>query len=76
MTYLEFKTSIQHHLEKHSTGATWAELRDRLDLPYDRPCPEWTRRLEKEMFAPLSEESCPGKSHARIRSAKHNRHYA
>jgi hypothetical protein len=49
MTYLEFKTSIQHHLEKHSTGATWAELRDRLDLPYDRPCPEWTRRLEKDI---------------------------
>jgi hypothetical protein len=28
---------------------TWAQLRDRLKLPYDRPCPAWTARLEKEI---------------------------
>ena len=49
LTYLEFKTRIQGHLESHGSGATWHELREALKLPYDRPCPEWTRRLEKEI---------------------------
>ncbi|MCB1209298.1 MAG: hypothetical protein KDK97_08225 [Verrucomicrobiales bacterium] len=49
MSYVEFKTTLQRHLEKCSGGATWSELRDTLKLPYDRPCPEWTRRLEKEI---------------------------
>lgn len=49
MRYLEFKTSIQRHLQKHRNGATWPELRDALSLPYARPCPEWTRQLEKEI---------------------------
>jgi len=49
MTYLEYKSRIQRHLETHASGATWQELRDILKLPYDRPCPEWTRRLEKEI---------------------------
>jgi hypothetical protein len=49
MTYLEFKSRIQGHLENHPDGATWRELRDALELPYERPCPEWTRRLENEI---------------------------
>jgi hypothetical protein len=49
MNYSEFKTSIQRHLAKRSSGATWHELRVALQLPYERPCPEWTRRLEKEI---------------------------
>ena len=49
MTYLEFKTTIQRHLKRHSSGATWKELRDTLKLPYDRPCPEWTRQLEQDI---------------------------
>jgi len=49
MRYLEFKNTIQRHLHKHPNGATWPELRDALSLPYDRPCPEWTRQLEKEI---------------------------
>ena len=49
MSYAEFRTTIQRHLEGHSGGATWSELRDALKLPYERPCPEWTRRLEKEI---------------------------
>jgi len=49
MSYAEFKTCIQRHLETHSSGVTWHELRDTLKLPYDRPCPEWTRRLEEEI---------------------------
>jgi hypothetical protein len=49
MNYVEFKTSIQRHLESHWNGATWQELRDALKLPYERPCPEWIHRLEKEI---------------------------
>lgn len=49
MTYVEYKTTLQQYLEKHSRGATWQELQSALKLPYARPCPEWTRRLEKEI---------------------------
>lgn len=49
MTYVEYKTSIQRHLKKSSSGATWQELRDTLKLPCARPCPEWTRKLENEL---------------------------
>jgi len=49
MHYVEFKAAIQQHLQRHRQGTTWIELRDTLALPYDRPCPEWTRRLETEI---------------------------
>jgi hypothetical protein len=49
MSYVEFRATIQRHLSEHGGGATWQELRDALKLPYDRPCPEWTRRLEQEI---------------------------
>lgn len=49
MHYVEFKAAIQQHLKRSRQGATWVELRDKLGLPYDRPCPEWTRRLEEDI---------------------------
>lgn len=49
MRYTDFKSAIQQHLLRNRSGATWPELRDSLSLPYDRPCPEWTRRLEMEI---------------------------
>jgi hypothetical protein len=49
MRYTEFRASIQRHLRRSRQGATWVELRDFLALPYDRPCPEWTRKLEEEI---------------------------
>jgi len=49
MRYEEFKAAIQQHLQRHRGGATWSELRLTLALPYDRPCPEWTCRLEEEI---------------------------
>ncbi len=49
MRYAEYQQRIADHLAKHREGATWRELHDALDLPYERPCPEWTRRLEKEI---------------------------
>ena len=49
MHYLEFKAAIQQHLKRKRAGATWVEMREALALPYDRPCPEWTRRLEEDI---------------------------
>ena len=49
MRYEQFKTAIQQHLQRHRCGATWLELRSALALPYERPCPEWTRMLEREI---------------------------
>jgi len=49
MRYTDFKSAIQQHLLRNRSGATWQELRNTLSLPYDRPCPEWTRRLEMEI---------------------------
>jgi len=50
MTYLDFKAVIQGELTKRRpAGATWNELRMGLDLPYKRPCPEWTKRLETDI---------------------------
>lgn len=49
MHYVEYKTTIQQHLKRKRQGATWLELRETLALPYERACPEWTRRLEEEI---------------------------
>lgn len=49
MHYTEFKAAIQQHLKRKREGATWVELREALALPYERACPEWTRRLEEEI---------------------------
>jgi hypothetical protein len=49
MRYTEFRDSIREELKRHSNGMTWAALQQRLNLPYARPCPEWTRRLEEEI---------------------------
>jgi hypothetical protein len=49
MRYDEFKAAIHQHLKRNRHGATWLELRETLALPYDRPCPEWTHRLETEI---------------------------
>lgn len=49
MTYRKFKDLIHARLQTCGNGMTWRELKDDLGLPYDRPCPEWTRRLESEI---------------------------
>ncbi len=49
MTYPEFKDTIQSALKKRRHGATWNEIKLAHGLPYERPCPEWTRRLEREI---------------------------
>jgi hypothetical protein len=49
MRYTEFRDAIRHELRRRRGGRTWSELRDVLDLPYDRPCPTWVRQLEEEI---------------------------
>jgi len=49
MTYQQFRDLMQTKLRERRLGMTWRELRDDLELPYDRPCPEWTRRLESDI---------------------------
>lgn len=49
MRYVEFRDAIRNELTRTPEGRTWVELRDHLDLPYERNCPEWTRILEEEI---------------------------
>jgi len=49
MTYVAYKSAIAGELKRHRAGWTWSELQSRLKLPYARPCPEWTRKLESEI---------------------------
>lgn len=49
MRYEDFREAIRGELARRRAGLTWAELRDQLGLPYERACPEWTRRLEREI---------------------------
>ena len=48
MRYVEFRDRIRKELRENPVGLTWAELRQRLDLPYRQPCPTWVRRMEEE----------------------------
>ena len=49
MRYDDFRDAVQAELRRTRAGLTWAQLRDRLRLPYDRACPNWTARLEREI---------------------------
>lgn len=49
MSYNEFKNTIQSELRRTPAGLTWTQLREKLGLPYERACPEWTKRLEDEI---------------------------
>jgi hypothetical protein len=49
MRYLEFSNAIEGELLQNRAGLTWAELKERLDLPYRQPCPEWVKRMEQEV---------------------------
>lgn len=61
MRYTEFRDAIRAELMSHPQGRTWKELKTNLDLPYDRPCPNWTRRLEGEIG--LQRRPGPGRAH-------------
>ncbi|OGL44438.1 MAG: hypothetical protein A2161_11310 [Candidatus Schekmanbacteria bacterium RBG_13_48_7] len=57
MRYTEFRDKIQQELLENSAGLTWAQLKNRLALPYDNPCPTWINRLEQEIGLLRSRES-------------------
>jgi len=59
MRYEHFRDCIRAELRRCPTGLTWAELRRRLDLPYERPCPTWVRRLEEEISLTRARGSTP-----------------
>ena len=48
MHYTEFKNLILNELKQNPDGLSWKELKTRLSLPYDSPCPTWVNRLETE----------------------------
>lgn len=48
MRYADFRDRIRKRLRR-GEGLTWAQLRDGLRLPYDRPCPTWVRQLEQDI---------------------------
>ena len=49
MKYTEFRDSIRKELIRSQSGRTWKEIKKELDLPYDRPCPEWIAQMELEI---------------------------
>ena len=49
MRYVDFRDQIRQELQKNPEGLTYAELKERLNLPYDRPCQSWVRRMEQEV---------------------------
>ena len=49
MRYAEFRDAIRAELARHTDGMTWTQLQERLRLPYERPCPTWTKQLEREI---------------------------
>lgn len=49
MRYVDFRDAIKSELRRVPAGLTWADLKQRLQLPYDSPCPEWVNRMEQEI---------------------------
>jgi len=57
MTYVEFKSRIKAALDAEPSGMTWKELKQAQNLPYKTPCPEWMKRLEKEIGLDRNEKA-------------------
>jgi hypothetical protein len=49
MRYTEYRDAIAGALRRRARGMTWDELRVQLVLPYERPCPAWTKQLEQDL---------------------------
>jgi hypothetical protein len=60
MRYVEFRDAIRRELRRVPAGLIWAELKQRLKLPYAVPCPEWVKQLEQEIG--LSRERRSGRA--------------
>jgi hypothetical protein len=67
--YVDFRDAIEKELRRNPDGLTWAELKQRLDLPYDRPCPTWVRQMARE--SGLSRARGTGRAHLwKVRARK------
>jgi hypothetical protein len=49
MKFIEFQAVILFELKENPAGFTWKQLKVRLDLPYNNPCPTWVKKLEEEI---------------------------
>ena len=49
MQYVDFRDAIQRELRRNPEGLTWVQLKEHLDLSYDRPCQTWVYRMEEEI---------------------------
>lgn len=49
MRYVEFRDVIEQELRRNPQGLTWMELKESLNLPYDRPCATWLKQMEAEI---------------------------
>lgn len=47
--YVAFRDAVHATLSAASSPMTWRELRAAAHLPYERPCPTWVARLEREI---------------------------
>jgi hypothetical protein len=63
MRYVDFRDQIITELRRSKSGLTWKELKEKLDLPYRTPCPEWVKRMEEEDWSgrKVAEERWCGK---------------
>jgi hypothetical protein len=48
MRYVDFRDSTREALLQNPEGLTWVQLKEMLELPYQRPCPTWTKRMAQE----------------------------
>jgi hypothetical protein len=48
MRFTEFRQQILDELNQNPEGLTWVEIKERLGLPYQQPCPTWVNRMEVE----------------------------
>jgi hypothetical protein len=67
MRYMEFRDAIDKKLRRARAGLTWAQLKAQLDLPYARPCPEWTKQLERD----IGLKRVPGPQRAHVWTPNH-----
>jgi hypothetical protein len=60
MRYAEFRDKICEELRRVPAGLTWLDVKAQLSLPYNIPCPEWVRQMEREVG--LSRERGSGRA--------------
>jgi len=47
--YEDFKKSVKNILERHPSGLTWTQIRDKLNFPQKYPYNQWVKKLEQDI---------------------------